>query len=62
MGTPKYIVVVGASAGGLHSITELSARLTDKTDAAVCIVLHFGHIQKPKTTGAMPDMYIHRTN
>jgi two-component system chemotaxis response regulator CheB len=47
---PKFIIVVGASAGGLNSIIELAAQLPEKIDAAVFIVLHFrklsaeGHI------------------
>src|SRR4051812_33806463 len=38
---PKYIIVVGASAGGLHSILELIAQIPEKIDAAVFIVMHF---------------------
>jgi two-component system, chemotaxis family, protein-glutamate methylesterase/glutaminase len=38
---PKYIVVVGASAGGFHSIIELVAQLHEGMDVAVLIVLHF---------------------
>ena len=37
---PKYIVVVGASAGGLNSVIELSAQLTAEMDMAVFVVLH----------------------
>jgi two-component system, chemotaxis family, protein-glutamate methylesterase/glutaminase len=37
---PKFIVVVGASAGGLNSILELAAQLTGEVDAAVFAVLH----------------------
>lgn len=40
MKEPKYIVVVGASAGGLHSIIELMAQFTEEIDAAVFVVLH----------------------
>src|SRR5215213_2490424 len=41
---PKYIVVVGASAGGLNSVIELSAQLTSEMDVAVLVVMHFSHI------------------
>jgi two-component system chemotaxis response regulator CheB len=37
---PRYIIVVGASAGGLHSVIELSAQLTPEMDAAMFVVLH----------------------
>jgi two-component system chemotaxis response regulator CheB len=37
---PRYIIVVGASAGGLHSVVELSAQLTPEMDAAMFVVLH----------------------
>lgn len=40
---PRFLVVVGASAGGLHSIIELCAQLKDNINAAVCIVLHLPH-------------------
>lgn len=37
---PKYIVTIGASAGGLHSVIELMAGLTEETNAAIFVVLH----------------------
>jgi len=37
---PKYIVVVGASAGGLNAIAELVSQLTPEMDVAVLVVLH----------------------
>lgn len=37
---PRYIIVVGASAGGLNSVLELTAQLTPEMDAAVFVVLH----------------------
>jgi len=40
MKEPKYIVVIGASAGGLQAVTELMAQITEETDAAVFVVLH----------------------
>jgi two-component system chemotaxis response regulator CheB len=38
---PKFIIVIGASAGGFNSIIELVAQLPEKINAAVFIVLHF---------------------
>ncbi len=37
---PKYIIVVGASAGGLTPVIELTAQLTPQVDAAFFVVLH----------------------
>ena len=37
---PNYIVVIGASAGGLNSIIELSMQFTNELDATVFVVLH----------------------
>ena len=45
--TPSYIVVVGASAGGLNSIIELSAQLKKEMDIAVLVVLHLSHMSIP---------------
>jgi two-component system, chemotaxis family, protein-glutamate methylesterase/glutaminase len=41
---PKFIVVVGASAGGLNAVIELSAQLTPEMDVAVFVVLHLSHL------------------
>jgi two-component system, chemotaxis family, protein-glutamate methylesterase/glutaminase len=40
MAEPKYIIVIGASAGGLQAVTELMAQVTEEMDAAVFVVLH----------------------
>ncbi|HYF31510.1 MAG TPA: chemotaxis protein CheB [Chitinophagaceae bacterium] len=37
---PRYIIVVGASAGGLNALTELTSQLNPDIDAAIFIVLH----------------------
>lgn len=37
---PKYIVTIGASAGGLHSVIELLNNMTEEMSAAIFIVLH----------------------
>lgn len=39
-GTPKFIVVIGGSAGGLNVLLELVHHLEKNRDAAYCIVLH----------------------
>lgn len=41
---PQYLIVIGASAGGLNAVVELCAQLDKKMDAAVCVVLHISHI------------------
>jgi two-component system, chemotaxis family, protein-glutamate methylesterase/glutaminase len=41
---PKFVVVVGASAGGIQSIIELTAQLTEEIDAAILFVLHLTHL------------------
>ncbi|HUS01312.1 MAG TPA: chemotaxis protein CheB [Chitinophagaceae bacterium] len=40
MAEPKYILVVGASAGGLNSVTELCAQLKEEMHLAVFVVIH----------------------
>ncbi|RYD98200.1 MAG: chemotaxis protein CheB [Sphingobacteriales bacterium] len=40
MQEPKFIVVVGASAGGLQSVIELVAQLRDEMNVSVFVVLH----------------------
>jgi len=39
-GEPRYIITIGASAGGLNSVIELMAGVTEEMDAAVFVVLH----------------------
>jgi two-component system, chemotaxis family, protein-glutamate methylesterase/glutaminase len=41
---PKFVVAVGASAGGIQSIIELIAQLEDDMDAALLFVLHLTHL------------------
>ena len=41
---PKFIVVIGASAGGLHSVIELAAQLTEEVNAAIFVVLHTSNV------------------
>lgn len=43
-GRPQFLIVVGASAGGLNALIELCAQLDKQMDAAVCVVLHISHI------------------
>ena len=40
MEEPGYIIVIGASAGGLQAVTELMAQVTEEMNAAVFLVLH----------------------
>ena len=40
MAEPKFIIVIGGSAGGLHSVIELMAGVTEEMDASVLVVLH----------------------
>jgi two-component system, chemotaxis family, protein-glutamate methylesterase/glutaminase len=44
---PKFIVVIGASAGGFHSLVELMAELDGQLDIAVLAVLHVTKMSKP---------------
>jgi two-component system, chemotaxis family, protein-glutamate methylesterase/glutaminase len=36
----KYIIVVGASAGGFRALSELASKIPNRTDIAVFVVLH----------------------
>jgi len=40
MSTPKFVIVVGASAGGLNALSEFVGQLKSGMDAAVFIVMH----------------------
>ncbi len=40
MGQPKFVIVVGASAGGLKALSEFAGQLKIGIDAAVFIVMH----------------------
>ena len=40
MNNPKFIIVVGASAGGLNALSEFASQLQPEMDAAVFIVMH----------------------
>ncbi|MCF0040860.1 chemotaxis protein CheB [Dyadobacter fanqingshengii] len=52
---PKFIVVIGASAGGLNALAELVQTLPAGLDVAYCIVLHLSR----KGIG---DFVVHRLN
>ncbi|AKQ45921.1 hypothetical protein TH63_10145 [Rufibacter radiotolerans] len=43
MDTPKFVIVVGASAGGLSALSEFVGQLPANLDAAVFIVMHLSH-------------------
>ena len=40
MDNPKFIVVIGASAGGLEALCEMAGSLQKGLDTCYCIVLH----------------------
>ena len=40
MNKPKFVIVVGASAGGLNALSEFTAQLKPRMNAAVFIVMH----------------------
>src|SRR4051812_16443360 len=44
---PQYIIVAGASAGGLNALTELVSRLPKKLPAAMFIVMHLSRYSSP---------------
>ncbi|WP_373552932.1 chemotaxis protein CheB [Haliscomenobacter sp.] len=52
---PKYIVVIGASAGGLDALAEMARTFQNGLDVAYCIVLHLSR----KGIG---DFVVHRLN
>ena len=43
MKDPRYIIVIGASAGGLQAVTELMAQVSEEMNAAIFVVLHAPH-------------------
>jgi two-component system, chemotaxis family, protein-glutamate methylesterase/glutaminase len=40
MNLPKFLTVVGTSAGGMNALIELVSQLNEDMDTAVCIVMH----------------------
>lgn len=52
-GKPKFIVVIGTSAGGVAALSELVGQLTTKMDAAFFVVMHL-------STTAISDFLVHR--
>lgn len=41
--SPKFIVVIGASAGGLDALAEMAEHFQKGLDVAYCVVLHLSH-------------------
>src|SRR4051812_1420804 len=41
---PRFIIVAGASAGGLNALCEFVAQLQEDTDAAIFLVLHLSKV------------------
>jgi two-component system chemotaxis response regulator CheB len=50
---PKFLVVIGASAGGLDALAEMVQTLQKGMDVAYCIILHLSRI-------AIGDFVVHR--
>ncbi|MBA2249202.1 MAG: chemotaxis protein CheB [Chitinophagaceae bacterium] len=53
MSTPKFVIVVGASAGGLNALSEFVSQLKPGMDAAVFIVMHLSRT-------SISDFLMHR--
>lgn len=53
MSRPKYIIVVGASAGGMNALSELVTEFNEKMDVAVFIVMHLSRT-------SISDFLVHR--
>jgi len=53
MKAPKFVIVVGTSAGGMNALIELVSQLKDKMDAAVFIVMHLSRT-------SIGDFLVHR--
>ncbi|MBC7508359.1 MAG: chemotaxis protein CheB [Ferruginibacter sp.] len=53
MKTPKFIIVVGTSAGGMNALIELVSQLTESIDAAFFIVMHLSRT-------SISDFLVHR--
>jgi two-component system chemotaxis response regulator CheB len=51
--SPKFIIVIGTSAGGINASTELISQLNNKMDAAFFLVLHL-------SGKAISDLLLHR--
>lgn len=41
--TPKFIIVIGTSAGGFFALAELISQLNEEMDAAFFVVMHLSH-------------------
>lgn len=50
---PKFIITIGASAGGLNAMTEVVAQLPGDIDAAIFLVLHLSKV-------GLGDFLVHR--
>ncbi len=53
MKAPKFIIVVGTSAGGMNALIELISQLTENIDAAFFIVMHLSRT-------SISDFLVHR--
>ena len=57
MPEPKFVLVVGASAGGLNSVTELCSQLKENMNLAVFVVVHL----HPSSLGSIVLQRIQRS-
>lgn len=55
MSTPKFVIVVGASAGGMNALSEFVGQLKTGMDAAVFIVMHLSRT-------SISDFLYHKLN
>ena len=53
MNSPKFVIVVGASAGGMNALSEFVGQLKSGMDAAVFIVMHLSRT-------SISDFFMHR--
>ncbi len=53
MKSPKFLIVVGTSAGGMNALIEFVSQLTENTDAAFFIVMHLSRTN-------ISDFLVHR--
>jgi two-component system, chemotaxis family, protein-glutamate methylesterase/glutaminase len=53
MKEPKFIIVVGTSAGGMNALIELVAQFNEDLEAAVFIVMHLSR-------NSISDFWVHR--
>ncbi len=53
MKPPKFVIVIGTSAGGMNALIELVSQLTENMDATFFIVMHL-------SSTSISDFLVHR--